>query len=147
MLQIGTKIVLFQFNYRFIRFEFFSNLFKWYIHSLHVFLGNVSNQSNDLLTIHFEEFYDLFKDTDCNELLSKYIELNGELILIDPIKINNRLIRLLCKYPYCLINNQFINSLQNTMTMFDNDRCNKILIYRVLNVFCNEIKNLKWSTF
>ena len=130
----------------------FHKMFKFYIHYLHVYLTGMEDgmdtidETIDAYLYSYDRFYNLFKEKDHKQLFSKYVQCSanrmiGQLNKHNVRRVDSRSWRM-CIYRFTyLVCDHYLNIFDNIITSFDNQNANKQLIFKLMQIFRNQIKN------
>lgn len=127
----------------------FNRLFRFYLHYLHVYLDSMDNDvSLEVYLNSYQRFYNLLHEKDLKELFDLYVRQSEEkfrsecqnsiddsstsALLSGKVRLYlHKAVSYLCDH---------LNLFDHLFASFDTQHSNKLLIYRLLQVFLNQVK-------
>lgn len=127
----------------------FNRMFRFYLHYLHVYLDGMDNDvSLEVYLISYQRFYSLFQEKDLKELFKLYVRQSEEKLQSEcassidgssTLTLLNGKVRLYLHKSVSYLCDH-LNLFDTLFASFDTQHSNKLLIYRLLQVFLNEVK-------
>lgn len=127
----------------------FNRLFRFYLHYLHVYLDGMDDVSLEVYLNSYQRFYSLLHEKDLKELFRLYVRQSEEKLRsectknIDRTSTSSLLSGKVRLYLHKAVSYlcDHLNLFDHLFASFDTQHSNKLLIYRLLQVFNNEVNN------